>query len=79
MTVVKGHGLVSEGKAHVLPDRECCSGLREASWKLGCSGEGHARCSCGMYGPHQFSGYQRRAWHRDVHKPEALASQEGSR
>lgn len=76
MTVVKGHGLRSEGAAHYSPgcqEHPCSTwfhiddGRRVNYWTT--AGQGHAVCRCGAYSTHLPSAAARKRWHR-AHKAE---------
>lgn len=56
-TEVRGHGLQSEGAAHDSIGRR----LRNSS---GASGDGRAKCSCGVLSDVVPSGNQRKIWHK---------------
>lgn len=62
-TLVKGHSLLDEGAPF---DQR---GTRRDPDARG--GLGYAKCSCGAMSPYLHSDRQRKAWHRDVHKPQA--------
>ena len=69
---VKGHTLNQEGRAWLLPECTECEVVLEPTPQPygGVGGPGHARCSCGIYGPHDISAAWRRKWHRN-HKKSA--------
>lgn len=61
--IVKGHGLVQEGKALRKDGCKTCDYWYRA--RLGVGGEGHGKCSCGAVSDHLLSGADRKAWHKD--------------
>lgn len=73
-TLLKGHTLISEGKARV--DRSCmeCEALGWIARR-----KGHAKCSCGALSPHLPSKTKRQAWHREVHKEAIRSAQRASK
>jgi hypothetical protein len=68
MTRVVGHALRHEGAPF---DRD--GKLIHGGGFIHTSGVGRARCECGAMSEMLQSANQRKAWHRDVHKP-AVAS-----
>ena len=61
--IVKGHGLVQEGKAHRQEGCKVCD-----YWfrpRMGSAGEGHGKCSCGVLSEHLMSGADRKRWHKE--------------
>lgn len=67
---VPGHTLVGEGKPFDQPP--CC--YLAGRYRMGTSGDGHGKCSCGATSEHLLSGAERKQWHRE-HKQ---AVKEGS-
>jgi hypothetical protein len=71
-TRLAGHELLYEGAAHDS------LGNRTRLLYGGTSGEGRAKCSCGVLSKPLTSGRARKAWHRD-HKADVLAASRESR
>lgn len=66
---VRGHGLVMEGRAHVVNIR----GEVVPEWGFsGVGGLGRGLCSCGELSPLLPSAGRRKAWHRQ-HKADVIA------
>lgn len=65
-TQIPGHGLLGEGAA--FDD----NGQRLHAHT---GNRGRAKCSCGALSEPLPSGYARRIWHRDVHKPSVIEAQ----
>ena len=64
-TMVKGHGLISEGEVKFASD-----GTYVSYWRVG-TNEAHAQCRCGAMSPAGISQYAAKKWHRE-HKAEVV-------
>ena len=67
-TLVPGHSLRYEGRAHVSPDCPDCFGPEGLAF--GNPRSGHASCRCGAYSPHLNNTAARKRWHAE-HKEAA--------
>lgn len=67
--MVRGHGLISEGKPHLVPG--CCWSGDKPHRPWGYRRDGHGVCACGATSGHLGSDAQRKRWHK-AHKQDVV-------